>query len=216
MTYREITFAKNQQIADRLLSDCDITEKSNLPIDPEAILRKKGHLVIPMLNMKRNYGVLGCVAKSGRSLQVYIDEYYYLNEPDRSLFTLGEELGHIYLHLFDLENVKSVEDWIKVLVANSDHHKRIEAQARLFSSNILLPHYIFDPFVLRWVKQNINQLKAFPRISPGTLADTIALFLEDELGVSQSILSIVLRRWPDQLIGRITKNHPGLLSDEEY
>lgn len=213
MTYREITFAKNQQVADQLLRECGIKADSSLPIDPEVILRKKGHLLSPMPNMKRDYGVLACVAKSGRSLNVYIDEYYYSNQEDRSLLTLGEELGHIYLHLLDLERVRSVDDWIKMRSENREHHKKIESQAQLFASNIVLPHFIFDQYVVDWVHANIHELERFPRISPDTVAWNIGLYIEDELGISPWILSITLQRWPNRLIDKILKEYPGLLSE---
>ena len=92
MNYRHITFKENQERAHEILDFYGITSKSDMPVDPEPILRKMGISIVPFRGLKFRHGPLGFVTKTNSDLQVWVDEHHYINQPESSLFTIGEEL----------------------------------------------------------------------------------------------------------------------------
>jgi hypothetical protein len=73
----------------------------------------------------------------------------------------------------------------------------------VFSSNLLLPRYAFEPYTLDWVKRNIKSLKKFQNFSVDDLAFNIGASMADELRVSSWIIEITLKRWPDRIIDKV-------------
>lgn len=211
MKYRSIPFQEYQARATKILEDCGVGEKDHLPIDPERIIRKLGMQPIPMKDLKVNFGVKGFVAKYRSALQIYVDEYHYLYEPESSLFTLAEELGHTVLHLIDFEKINSIKDWIAVVAQNARYHKYVEQQARCFASHLLLPEFLFDRYVQKWMRENVRDVKRWNHFSYESLAQNVGFLMADELGVSEWIIGFSLMRWPDHLIEKIVQMHPDLL-----
>lgn len=210
LKYREITFPENQVIATNLLREHGYDEKSRIPIDPELVIREKGIDLIPFPGLRRDHGLKGCVAKQEGSLQILIDKWHY-EEDETSIFTLGEELGHCVLHLIDLDKVKSVSDWIRIVYQNKSVSRYIEQQARVFSSNILLPHFSFCDYVLSWTAANLTSISTFSNLTVESLSENIASLLEDEIPLSHWILDYTLRRWPDRTIDQIVAKYPSLI-----
>ncbi|RPJ06626.1 MAG: ImmA/IrrE family metallo-endopeptidase [Spirochaetaceae bacterium] len=203
MKYRDISFKEYRDKADKLLQLHGFVD-AKIPIDPERLIRKMGDIdIIPYKNLYIDYRVKGMVAYivKRQRFQIYIDEYHYDNQTKSSLFTLAEELGHLILHLDNREALPSHQDkWADILKLNHENHKNMENQARTFGSNIILPHKIFDPFAMDWVKKNEAIIRKHANYTPEGLAQTIGFHLEDVLEVSQYILQISLLRYPDPLV----------------
>lgn len=125
MRYNKYSFKDYQGKADKLLNDYNILNSTDLPVDPELLLRKLGYVLVPHKNLKCDYGIKGCVIKYNSKLQVHIDEYHYENQTETCLFTIGEEIGHIVLHLNEIKHIESIEDWNSILKENYDYHKYI-------------------------------------------------------------------------------------------
>jgi Zn-dependent peptidase ImmA (M78 family) len=210
LTFRHITFQENQAAANRLLKSYGYEDTSGIPIDPERIIRRMRLGPVPFANLRKNFGIKGMVTKYGEKVQIWIDEYHYENEPESSMFTLGEELGHCVLHLEECGEIKSVEQWMRIMHRDRDQNKFIHAQAKLFASNILLPAFVFDSYAMEWVCKNLKDIVRFAGISPGELASTIAFLMEDDLGLSQQIIEHTLTRWPNQAIKQIREGFPEL------
>lgn len=213
MKYRRIPFRESHDRANELLELCGIGPDSTIPIDPEVIRRQLGIDVVPYRGLNFRCGLLGGVIKVRKKLQVWIDEDHYLKQPQSSLFTLGEELGHIVLHLEEeLDQITSIEDWIKITVATEEYYDYMETQAKTFSTNIILPSFIFDPYTLKWVDRNLKTIKKHNNTTKEELVYNIASDLEGELSVSAYIIEIVLnKRWPNPLIDQIIEKYSGLI-----
>jgi hypothetical protein len=212
LTYREIPFRENQRLANEVLRRFGFDESSDLPIDPELIIRQMGMDFIPVRGLKKNFGIKGCVVKYGDALQILIDEYHYENEPESSILTLGEELGHSVLHLVDIDSIKSIKQWMREVHRNTSRNAYIHSQARLFASNLILPAFVFDAYVLGWVESHLGEIQRFTNLSEDGLSSTIGFLMEDELEVSSWIIGITLGRWPNPAIKQITAQFPELLS----
>ncbi len=212
MNYRDIPFKEYQDTAITILREHGFDRFSNIPVDPEVIIRRRGIRLIPWKDLKRDWAILGCVVKYEQGLQILIDEYHYFEQPESSLFTLGEELGHIELHLIDLDSITSIKKWINTLSKNDKYHKYIEQQAKCFSSHLILPNFIFESYTLDWTKKHIKEINKFRSFSHDGLANLIGSLITDDLEVSEYIISLALLRWPDRIIDKIVKQYPQILS----
>lgn len=213
MKYRNIPFTEYQQRANQLLDFFGITAESSIPIDPEIFLRQIGFDIVPYPGLWFRFGLKGAVIKVKDKRQVWIDEDHYFNQPESSLLTLGEELGHIILHLDeDSDDVSSIRDWISKTTATEEYYDYIENQARTFASNIILPSFIFDPFTLGWVSKNLDIIKERNNTTREDLAYNIASLMSDVVSVSPYIIEITLNRWPNPLIDQILEKHPELIN----
>ena len=213
MNYRHITFAENQACAYEILRIHGISEKDDLPIDPELILRKIEIDVVPYPGLTFKFGAQGFVTKINGAFQVWVDENHYYHHPDSSLLTIGEELGHIKLHLESVDNISSIEEWIKQVVATEEYYAFMEQQAKTFSSHIILPSFSFNPYVLEWIDHNIGRVRKLKSPNHKELAYAIASIMAKDLGISEYIIEITLNRWPDPAIFKIMQAYPDLMSE---
>lgn len=212
MRYQKISFKDNQEKANQILRYYGLDSPDHeLPIDPELILRKMRIQPIPRKNLQKEHGIKGFVCIKNHSFQVFIDEFHYFEQEESSRFTLGEELGHIILHLEEVDEIKDLQDWMRVIVETSKHHRYIESQARTFASNIILPEGAFKPYVLAWVGRHLTSLKRMKNISHEDLAFNIASDITEDLPVSNYIVQIALNRWPDRIILSVIDHYPELM-----
>ncbi len=216
MIYRHITFQESQKCAITLLKKYKL-ENEQIPIDPEILIRRIEYnneariKVIPKARLHADYHLWGMVAyilepdkNPNKGFQIYIDQAHYFGDKRKSLLTLGEELGHIVLHLEFGRVLPDVADgWNHLSEVNCQNHKNRESQARLFGSNIILPPNSFDPFVFDWVEKNKALILSSGCQSMDELASTISINLANVIEVSESIIKITLKRWPNQLLGQI-------------
>ncbi|NGX46465.1 MAG: hypothetical protein K940chlam2_01656 [Chlamydiae bacterium] len=216
MNYRHVTFKENQERAHEILDFYGITSESDMPVDPEPILWKMGISVVPFRGLRFRYGPLGFVTKINSDLQVWVDEHHYINQPESSLFTIGEELGHIILHLEDFDIIKSIDDWNRIALRNLQFYDKLENQARTFSANIILPSFIFDDYVLDWISKHPGHREELMSTSFDDLAYKTAFLIKDDLGISPSILEIILtERWPNPVVYQIAGKFPDLIIEQE-
>lgn len=215
MTFREIPFSEYQNAANKLLRKHGVSEKDLLPIDPEMILRKEGLGLNTSLPLQKQFGIRGCVVKRQGRLEIYVDEYHYMNESESCHLTIGEELGHSIIHLEEIEKINSIQDWMKIVHANHQHSRFIESQARMFGCNLILPSFIFEDFLEKWVEVNVDGIQCFNNHSPDALQGNIATLLQDDLALSYWIIYFSLGRWPDRPIDKIIRRFPQLMQKKK-
>ncbi len=201
--FKEMSFGEIQRKAEDLLSFNGFDQIRTLPLNIEKLARLMKIQIVPMDGLKKEYGIKGCVVKCSKGFSILLDSYHYERQEESSVFTIGEEVGHIILHLNDVEDVTTINEWMHIVVCNENYRAYIEQQARVFSSNLLLPRYAFEPYTLDWVKRNIKSLKKFQNFSVDDLAFNIGASMADELRVSSWIIEITLKRWPDRIIDKV-------------
>lgn len=212
MTYRDIDWPEYETAAHEALSRIGKTEDTvsgrDLPVDPELYLRKHGIKLFPRPGLKRDTGAMAYVGKYNGQLQVFIDDYHYHYCPESSIFSIGEELGHILFHLGNVDQIDSVEEWRAVLDKNRLHHRYIEQQAKTFSSHFILPSFIFTRYVIELIEDKVDSLSRSPFKQPAMMSMNIAEEVCDTIGLSADIINIALQRGPDHPLTKIIKHYP--------
>lgn len=117
MKFKYFPFKRYREIANDILRFYGYNEKSKIPIDPERIIRKMNIELVIINNLYKNHGIQGCVAfiKPTKKYQICIDNIHYYYQEKSSLFTMGEEIGHIILHKEGMEEIANSDDWQRVI-----------------------------------------------------------------------------------------------------
>jgi hypothetical protein len=162
---KKLTYREYQEIADSFLKSVGIGKNSRFPFEIDLLADKAGYNIIPISNMKRDFGVKGVVIRrKAGGFDIGIDERHYMNDDMYFPFTIAEELGHILAHPSIYQDIHSVEDSIRVLCdADEEDYRRLEQQARNVGSNILLPSFLFDNFILDYCRKNETEIKLSAR-----------------------------------------------------
>lgn len=106
---------------------------------------------------ERTIGISGAVNHKSKKIFINRDD-----APQRQLFTVAHEIGHITLHGVD-------EDYIDYRASDLDEtSKGKEFEANQFAAELLMPEEIFK---LQWhaFKHNINKLSQFFGVSPSAI-----------------------------------------------
>ncbi len=207
MKYRSISYNKNQEIALDILESVGIdTEKCEIPNDPEYIARYYEMPPNIISGLFTNFGIRGCVYKFDNSFSIGIDENHYYNQEESSIFTLGEEIGHIFLHLKGrCNNINSPQDWLRELSEDIENSDKIENQARVFSSNIILPPVPLYNYVNKWIQNHKTTFKIEGLLATEDFANKLGSALHSEMKLSPYIIQYSLLRWPDRCAKRLLR-----------
>ena len=112
-----------------------------LPIPIEDIVEiKLGLKLILLPNLVRDFSVNAFINTKFDS--IVVDEYIYTKQPERTRFTIAEELGHMVLHKdwYNVNGPKSYDkyfDWQETL--DQKLFEYIERQAKTFAGLVLVP-----------------------------------------------------------------------------
>jgi Zn-dependent peptidase ImmA (M78 family) len=198
-----IKYAEYREIAHAFLKNVGIDKNNRFPLDLDILIDKAGYRIEAITNLKKDFGVKGCVIKrKGGTFIIGIDSHHYMNEDKYYPFTLAEELGHILAHGYLYEEINSLEDAIALLchVSDSDY-RMMEQQARNVGSNILLPSFLFDPFVLDYYHQHVAEIKKERFYDKWDFADYLAERISKNINISkQPIFYSILKRYPEPLL----------------
>ena len=207
---KPIKFKEYREIAHAFLKNVGVDSNTKFPLEMDLLIDKAGYRIEAITNLKRDFGVKGCVIKrKGGVFIIGIDSGHYMNEDKYYPFTLAEELGHILSHGYLYDEINRVQDAIDFLCNLSDaDYRMMEQQARNVGSNILLPSFLFDLFVLDFCKQNVSEIKKEHYYDRWDLADSISEKVSKKLNISkQPVFYSILKRYPEPLlIDRIIDN----------
>lgn len=117
----------------------------------------------------------------------------------RRNFTIAHELGHIALHSSIVENLLSIEDYESGngLFLSSSTNKRMELQANIFASYLLMPDIPFIGEVDRLFKENwITKGRLFLDSQPCNKRDCYAVIgaLSSKFNVSKEAVIVRLKQ----------------------
>lgn len=140
-------------------------------------------------------GVLGALSLSNRLITL---SYKIINDIHRRNFTLAHELGHIYLHRKHLEGFSyTLLDYEEDFIANQpdDIIRRMELQANLFASYLLMPQVEFIYEVKKQFKiHSITKGQLYLDHQPCNRRDVIMILshLSNKFNVSKESVKIRL------------------------
>ncbi len=127
------------EIAQKFLEKNHPTFK--LPIPIEEIAESKLDIeIIPVKRLKKDYDVDGCLVSS--LSRIFIDFDLYMDQENRTRFTLAHEIGHLILHyeIFHELKIKTESDLYKLTENTSNEdYKWLEYQAYSFAGHVLVP-----------------------------------------------------------------------------
>ena len=87
---------------------------------------------------------------------------------------------------------------------DDEEYGKLEGQAKAVANCLLLPHFLFDDYVIEYVKTNEAEIKKSYYYDKADLSNQLAIKLSAKLGLSVAVVRIViLKRWPDLLIDKI-------------
>lgn len=202
---KSIPYREYHNIANQFLKQIGFNNEKRLPLNIEAIIEKAGYSIIPKKLLKREFGTYGIVVKKIAGFDIFIDFDHYMDAEFYNQFTLAEELSHIILHSHYYNEITTIESAIILMnTLSQSEYDKMEQQARVLASCILLPANIFDNFVIEYIKNDLNSLQKENFFSKEDLADYIADKLSYKLSLSKYVISrVILSRYPNLLIDKI-------------
>lgn len=207
---KKIPFKDYHIIANTLLKEHGLLDCKNIPIDIELLIDKMNINIIPLKNIKKEYGVRGLVIKKVQGFDIGIDEDHWMDERNELYFrfTLAEELSHIILHSNIFNNINGIDSYIKLIKnISDDDYKNMEQQARVLAGCLLLPAHLFDDYVLKYVEIDLENIKKYKFIEKEELSYHIADKIHKSLKLSiHVVFKIINKRYPNLLIDKILDN----------
>ncbi|MBU2051731.1 ImmA/IrrE family metallo-endopeptidase [Patescibacteria group bacterium] len=139
LNLRRLTDFKIGEIAQKFLEQHH--PSLSLPIPIEEIAESKLNIeIIPIKTLKQDFDIDGCLDST--LSRIFIDFDLYINQENRTRFTIAHEVGHLALHweIFNSLEIKSQTDLYKLVdnISNEDY-KWLEYQAYSFAGHILVP-----------------------------------------------------------------------------
>jgi hypothetical protein len=196
-----IGFNEAKTIAEKFLVLHGIVFQSNaairLPVNVELLAVRAGYPVSTIDGIRSEFDLRGMVYKNIQSntLEIIIDSYHYQEEEYSSSFTIAEELAHILTHKVIFEQIHSIEDRIQLdSVLLESTRRLIEMQAKRIGSELLLPDFLFRPYMLKWYASNQKKVEGDRPIDKNDLLTFISNEVSRRLGSSEHIIKRALER----------------------
>lgn len=168
-----------------------------LPIPIEEIAESKFDIeIIPVKLLKKSYDVDGSLDSSLK--RIFIDFDLYMEQENRTRFTIAHEVGHLILHqkIFNELNIQTESDLHKLIEGiNNDDYKWLEYQAYSFAGHVLVPSKLLT-------KEIYSRLLVKP-LSEITAEDLYPIF-PDLIKIFNVSGEVILRRL--QKIGLVKNN----------
>jgi Zn-dependent peptidase ImmA (M78 family) len=205
-----IGFVEAKTIVESFLNRHGINYQSDLPIrlpvNIELLAVKTGCPVSTIDGLRSEFDLRGLVFKKTHqdNFEILIDSYHYQEEEYSSLFTIAEELAHILIHKSIFEQIRSIEDRMELdNTINESTRRLIEMQAKRVGSELLLPDFLFRPFMLKWYENNQKKVDDDRPIDKNDLLSFVSIEVGHRLGLSDRIIRRALER-----------NNPSSIIDE--
>lgn len=129
-----------RQRAERFLADHNPSR--TIPVPIEFIVESRFDMdIVPVPGLQAEFDVVAFITKDMREIRV--DEYVYLNRPNRYRFSLAHELAHRILHpdLWNEIDFDDVQSWKAVIEESIPEREYgfIEFHANCFAGVVLVP-----------------------------------------------------------------------------
>lgn len=139
LNLQRFSYPKIGTLADNFLKKYN--PSFSLPIPIEEIAEGKLNIKIsPIKGLRQKHDVDGCLDSTLST--IFIDLDLYINNENRTRFTIAHETGHIILHsqIFSDLEIKTEEDIFKLTVNTTDEdYGWLEYQAYAFAGHVLVP-----------------------------------------------------------------------------
>jgi len=168
-----------------------------LPVNVELLAAKTGCPVSTIDGLRSEFDLRGLVYKNIHKdkFEIIIDSHHYQEEEYSSSFTIAEELAHLIIHKSIFEQIYSVEDRIELdSVINESTRRLIEMQAKRVGSELLLPDFLFRPYMIKWFESNQKKVDDDRPIDKNDLL----LFVSNEVGRRLGLSEHIIRRALDR------------------
>jgi len=142
----------------------------SLPIPIEEIAELKlGLSIIPIKRLKKDFDVDGSLDST--LSRIFIDFDLYVQQENRTRFTIAHEIGHLILHqeIFQKLNIKNEKDLYHLIEnIDNDEYSWMEYQAYSFAGHLLVPKIKLIEEIKNKIatseNENITEEKLYPLI----------------------------------------------------
>lgn len=134
----------------------------NFYVDPIALARKEGIIVIPSSHLDVN----GSIAKNSETNEIVI-EYNNKLHANRQRFTIAHELGHYYAGHLNGSATKLFRDPVKNFTL--DNYDPLEAEANKIAAELLMPEDKIEFLIQKLQYITIDSLAEALRVSPAAM-----------------------------------------------
>jgi Zn-dependent peptidase ImmA (M78 family) len=196
-----IGFVEAKTIAENYLAGHGIVLPARspirLPVNVELLAAKVSCPISTIDGLRSEFDLRGFVYKNIHKdkFEIIIDSHHYQEEEYSSLFTIAEELAHLLIHKSIFEQIHSVEDRIELDTGINESTRRfIEMQAKRVGSELLLPDFLFRPFILKWFESNQKKVEDDRPIDKNDLLLFVSNEVGRRLGLSEHIIRRALER----------------------
>jgi len=135
-----------EQCALNFLQQYNKDEKIPIPIE-NIIEIQLGIAIVPIKDLLKQEHIDAFISHDFK--QLYIDEESYMNQTNRSRFTLAHEIGHFCMHQEIVADIVTLEEWRSRILGAGTGRAIYETEANIFAGYLLMP-----------TKQLINAYKA--------------------------------------------------------
>lgn len=167
----------------------------SIPIPVEKIVEIDLRIsIVPIPGLLRKEGVDAFLSHDFKEL--YIDQDHYMNQTNRSHFTLAHEIGHYVLHQDVVSKITTLDEWKKFILGEETGRSFYEAQAHDFAGCLLMPREeLLTEYAVQenLAKEMFKKMK-FPDPGPKTLYSFIANPISKKFEVSPKSAEIRLSK----------------------
>lgn len=192
----KITPEECRDKAETILKDAGFWS-NKIPVKIELLANSLGYNVNTLQGLREHLDSKGLVLFNvePKKFEIIIDDYHYNNDTESYQFTLAEEISHIILHSKLFQQIKTLDDRLKLDEDITEStHRYIEKQAKSLASELLLPSNKFYPFATDWIKNNLEIIVNEKPSDQDDFASIIARKLKNDLGLSEFIIKRALLR----------------------
>ena len=195
----KIPYIKNEVIINAVEKFKSKYWNDKIPVDMENIIEIGMKInIVPIPNLEKLCNTSALISSDWEN--IYVDEFSFLDERylSRFRFSLAHEIGHFILHkeIYNLFNIKDFKDYYKY---NEEipgkEHERIEFQADLFASYLLIPR---NRLIFERDKILETHSKELENIDKSLINQFISNPLSKIFGVSPRAITIVLNHLEKQ------------------
>jgi Zn-dependent peptidase ImmA (M78 family) len=114
--------------------------KNIIPVPIDEISEAFNVSVIPTKNLERDWSIDGFITSNFE--YIFIDDYCYNNQEERSRFTIAHEIAHKFLHeeIYKILKIENISQYINFhSTVEEKISQRIETQSYRFAGYILIP-----------------------------------------------------------------------------
>lgn len=183
-----------QLLAKEVRKELGIKDDEHTEYDLDLYLEDMGKEIIPVKNLKSDFGIDSFWTNGFESLIIDQDCYHANNY--RSRFTIAHEIGHLFMHKDGEKDYSSVEDWKELIKNEAPVRNMYEQEANGFASFFLITDECLIKEILM-LKQK-EEVKVYLNQNVHTLEEVTKMYshvLAAAFHVSQQVMEIRLENY---------------------